>query len=180
MGMRQFYRPVRADHADRLGDVALLRAYTQPYLYPPGHLDRLAHMGMPASLLAEIREAQRVAHTLPPAVGIDKAWDGLRTLFAGTPLEGAVMGLDPLPGLDRDYGPPRWVPPDRVRAFAQAFRDADGLDDGAAARLAEAGAYPGVWLDEHAGDWLRSARDCMAELYAATAEAGQGIITWTS
>lgn len=95
----------------------------------------------------------------PRCLDIDKAWDTLGFLLRRIefPVD-IVHGEEKIPGAeDWGYGPPRYLPPDRVHATAAALGElpSDALVRGVKeAELAEADLYPNI-----AGEglqWLKS------------------------
>ena len=141
-----------------------------------------------AVLLAEA--AQDAADTHPhlrPAharhYSTYKTWDLLRHLLtrAVFPVN-VIQGEELFPTLeDWVYGPPRYLPPDRVREAAERLTALtyDLLVAGVtSAELTETEVYPQHWDAPGSLEWARPWYDGLTEFFEAAALDGDAMIIW--
>ncbi|QDY78991.1 YfbM family protein [Streptomyces qinzhouensis] len=112
------------------------------------------------------------------------AWHGLDFLLRrhGFPVD-VVHGEEEIPGTaEWGYGPPRFLPPERVRAAADAFA---GLSPGAlvagvtAADLVAAEVYPvSQWTDEYSLGLVTACVRPLAAYVRNTALRGHALLMW--
>ncbi|CAG6392327.1 YfbM family protein [Streptomyces cocklensis] len=139
-----------------------------------------------ADLVERIREAEDDAEPAPSDArhfSTYKAWDLLRFLLAraGFPVD-VVHGEEPFAEDDDwGYGPPKYLPPSRVRLAAQALRATpydrltSGLDP---AELTAAEVYPVMWDQPGAVEWGRHWYDALTRFLSAAASADDALLVW--
>ncbi len=129
------------------------------------------------------------ASDLGEELSIAKAWHGIHFMLCGStasgapPLGDAVLGGVEI-GLDRGYGPARYLDPDTVKAIASALA-ALGLDEFErrydAVALEASGVYPGGWADEvESKRWLCDAYSQLRSFYLSAAEKALGVLIYLS
>lgn len=116
---------------------------------------------------------------------LDKGWHGIHWLLTGSaepteaPLSDAIFGGDAF-GEDLGYGPPRLLPPERVRSVAAALEATDVESLRARmlpAAMAEAGIYPAIWDEDDIFDeYLAPSLEELRQFYAAAATAGEAVV----
>jgi hypothetical protein len=180
VGTRQYYRPVRPEHAQDLDhEPDLLQAYLQPFGGDADSVQRLVELNAPAPIIEQARRAARHGEGLHPVHDADKSWHALSTLLAGTALDGAIQGLVPL-GDPHDSA--RLVPADAVKRFSEAFDGSSELvrQRFDAAELDRQRIYPGIWDAPERVEYLVAHLEGIAEVYEWCAERGLPLLTWTA
>jgi Domain of unknown function (DUF1877) len=154
----------------------------------PADLDKAIQHPEWAVLLAEAaQDAAEVHPALRPAdarhYSTYKTWDLLRHLLvrAEFPVN-VVQGEELFPEPeDWGYGPPRYLPPDRVLQAARTLRVLTydllvaGVDP---AELTESEVYPLHWDDLGSLEWGRSWYEGLTEFFEAAATDGDAMIIW--
>jgi hypothetical protein len=137
-------------------------------------------------LAEDVQDAEAGAD-LPPAdarhLSTDKAWHAIAFL-----LERADFPVDIVYGEEQfaeaedwGYGPPRYLPAERVHLAARALVTTgfDALTAGVTpAELAQADIYPQVWDEPDSLEWVRGWYEPLVAYFAAAARHGQAVLSW--
>lgn len=124
---------------------------------------------------------------LPPSdvryLTTHKAWHAISFLLERARFPVDIVNGEVAFAEDEDwgYGPPRYVPADRVRiaAHALAATSYDALIAGVdRADLAKADIYPQIWDESDALDWVRGWFEPLAPYIGAAAQQGHALIVW--
>lgn len=120
----------------------------------------------------------------PRCLDTDKAWHALAFLLRRNAFPvNIVYGEEDIPGADDwGYGPPRYLPPPRVRAAAEALRalPADRLIQGVEpADLTKADIYPNfVWGDAASLTYATSHYEALVPFFEAAVREGDAMLVW--
>ncbi|MFC1410308.1 YfbM family protein [Streptacidiphilus sp. N1-12] len=111
-----------------------------------------------------------------------QTWDLLGFLLRrrGFPVD-IVHGEEPFTDEDWGYGPPRFLPADRVRVAAETLSRTtyDDLVNGVHHQeLQEAGVYPLGWDTPASLDWARDRFSLLTAFFEAAATDGDSILLW--
>ncbi|MGV9313052.1 YfbM family protein [Streptomyces sp. NPDC003691] len=124
-----------------------------------------------------LRSADRTHHTY-------RAWHGLDFLLRrrGFPVD-IVHGEEEIPGAaEWGYGPPCFLPPERVRAASDALATlspGELVEGVTAADLAGAQVYPvSHWTDEHSLGLVTACYRPLAGYFRSTALRGHALLMW--
>ncbi|GAA2489899.1 hypothetical protein GCM10010406_27590 [Streptomyces thermolineatus] len=153
---------------------------------PAAELEKaLREPGLALRLVAEAREAEDESQP-PPAearcFSTYKTWALLDFLLqrSGFPVN-VVHGEELFTEEDWGYGPPLYLPAERVRLAAEALRRTpyDRLVAGVDHReLAEARVYPQGWDSPESLDWARGRYAELTRFFEAAARDGDALLVW--
>jgi hypothetical protein len=153
----------------------------------PAELERAVRDPAWASDFAdEVRDAEEMTPPAPTAArhfSTYQSWDVLHFLLAraGFPVN-VIHGEEPFAEDDDwGYGPPRYLPPARVRLAAQALGATpyDHLTNGVTpADLAKSEVYPARWAEPEVLEWARSWYDGLTQYLTSAAAAGDAVLVW--
>ncbi|MBE7452053.1 MAG: YfbM family protein [Kofleriaceae bacterium] len=114
-------------------------------------------------------------------LSVGKAWNGLHYLYCGdgTAGESAISGGIPLDHGDTGYGPPQYLTPDEVAAYArelETLTDERLRDAYDAKEMEQESVYPGGWDDPSNLEWLLTEARKVREFYREASAKGAGVL----